>query len=137
MNAKKTLFSFLSIIFVFLFTGDSIFARVYKLHSPGEQIEVKVHVNQVISYEVYCKGKHVIKPSPISMTIHHNKGSATPTYSRSARCRSLGASSQTFAEKTKFHKVLVKRVRRRQVNKIIKPVVPVTILFTSRKRRVL
>ena len=36
------------------------------------------------------------------------RGSATPTYSRSARCRSFEASSQKFAEKTKFHKVLVK-----------------------------
>jgi anthranilate synthase/aminodeoxychorismate synthase-like glutamine amidotransferase len=41
--------------------------------------------------------------------IFQKRGSATPTYSRSARCRSFGASSQKFAEKTKFHKVLVKR----------------------------
>jgi hypothetical protein len=38
------------------------------------------------------------------------KGVAPPTYSRSARCRSLGASSQKYAEKTKFHKVLVKSI---------------------------
>jgi hypothetical protein len=31
------------------------------------------------------------------------RGVAPPTYSRSARCRSFGASSQKFAEKTKFH----------------------------------
>jgi hypothetical protein len=37
------------------------------------------------------------------------KGVAPPTYSRSDRCRSFRASSQKFAEKTKFHKVLVKR----------------------------
>ncbi|MGD2087989.1 MAG: amino acid adenylation domain-containing protein [Candidatus Aminicenantes bacterium] len=44
------------------------------------------------------------------------RGSATPTYSRSARCRTFGASSQKFVEKTKFHKLLVKRApgRRRQ-----------------------
>jgi hypothetical protein len=40
--------------------------------------------------------------------VFSKRGSATPTYSRSARCRSFGASSQKFAEKTKFHKVLVK-----------------------------
>jgi hypothetical protein len=34
--------------------------------------------------------------------------SATPTHSRSAKCRSFGASSQKFAKKTKFHQVLVK-----------------------------
>jgi hypothetical protein len=34
---------------------------------------------------------------------------APPTHSRSDRCRSFGASSQKFAEKTKFQKVLVKR----------------------------
>jgi hypothetical protein len=36
------------------------------------------------------------------------RGVAPPTYSRSARWRSFGASSQKFAEKTKFQKVLVK-----------------------------
>ncbi|MGD2089658.1 MAG: DEAD/DEAH box helicase [Candidatus Aminicenantes bacterium] len=40
--------------------------------------------------------------------VFSKRGLATPTYSRSARCRSLGASSQKFAEKTKFQKVLVK-----------------------------
>jgi hypothetical protein len=38
------------------------------------------------------------------------RGSATPTYSRSARCRSFEASSQKFAEKTKFHKALVEDI---------------------------
>jgi hypothetical protein len=42
--------------------------------------------------------------------VFSKRGSATPTHSRSARCRSFGASSQKFAEKTKFHKVLVKSV---------------------------
>jgi alpha-glucosidase len=143
MLAKKTYLSFLFIIFVFLSFSDSIFARVYKLKSPGKQIEVRVHVNQIISYEVHCKGKILIKPSPISMTIHHKnnnqkflpggpggtvfskRGVAPPTHSRSARCLSLGASSQKFAEKTGFHKVLVKRVHRRQVNETITSVVPV------------
>jgi glycosyltransferase involved in cell wall biosynthesis len=37
------------------------------------------------------------------------RGSATPTHSRSDRCRSFGASSQKFAEKTKLQKVLVKK----------------------------
>ena len=45
----------------------------------------------------------------ISQVVFSERGSATPTHSRSARCRSFGASSQKFAEKTKFHKVLVKR----------------------------
>jgi hypothetical protein len=36
------------------------------------------------------------------------KGVAPPTYSRSDRCRSFEASSQKFAEKTRFQKVLVK-----------------------------
>jgi hypothetical protein len=33
------------------------------------------------------------------------RGVAPPTHSRSARCRSFGASSQKFVEKTKFHRV--------------------------------
>jgi hypothetical protein len=77
MNTKKTFLSLLSIIFAFLLFSDSIFARVYKLKSPGKQIEVRIHVNQVISYEVHCKGKILIKPSPISMTVHHD-GSLSP-----------------------------------------------------------
>jgi hypothetical protein len=40
----------------------------------------------------------------------YKKGSATPTHSRSDRCRSFVASSQKFAKITKFQKVLVKRV---------------------------
>jgi malonyl-CoA/methylmalonyl-CoA synthetase len=40
--------------------------------------------------------------------VFSKRGVAPPTHSRSARCHSLGASSQKFAEKTKFHKVLVK-----------------------------
>jgi hypothetical protein len=43
-------------------------------------------------------------------TVFSKRGSATPTHSRSARRRSCGASPQKFAEKTKFHKVLIKRV---------------------------
>jgi len=44
-----------------------------------------------------------------SRNLFSKRGSATPTHSRSDRCRSFGASSQKFAEKTKFQKVLVKR----------------------------
>jgi hypothetical protein len=53
--------------------------------------------------------------------VFSKRGSATPTHSRSARWRSLGASSQKFAEKTRFHKVLVKRApgRRRQKGALI------------------
>jgi hypothetical protein len=40
--------------------------------------------------------------------VFSKRGVAPPTHSRSARCRSSGASSQKFAENTKFHKVLVK-----------------------------
>jgi hypothetical protein len=40
--------------------------------------------------------------------VFSKRGSATPTHSRSAKCRSFGASSQKFAKKTKFHKALVK-----------------------------
>jgi len=40
--------------------------------------------------------------------VFSKRGSATPTHSRSDRCRSFGASSQKFAEKTRFQKVLVK-----------------------------
>jgi hypothetical protein len=43
-----------------------------------------------------------------SRNLFSKRGVAPPTYSRSARCRTFGASSQKFAEKTKFHKVLVK-----------------------------
>ncbi|MGD2088255.1 MAG: amino acid adenylation domain-containing protein [Candidatus Aminicenantes bacterium] len=49
--------------------------------------------------------------------VFSKRGVAPPTHSRSVRCRSLGASSQEFAGKTKFHKVLVKSAppgRRRQ-----------------------
>jgi putative flippase GtrA len=45
----------------------------------------------------------------INMLILSKKGVAPPTHSRSDRCRSFGASSQKFAEKTKFQKVLVKK----------------------------
>ncbi|MGD2085253.1 MAG: hypothetical protein PVH61_03630 [Candidatus Aminicenantes bacterium] len=55
----------------------------------------------------------------ISMTGFGKKGSATPTHSRSARSRSPGASSQKFAEKTKFHKALVKVA---PMSEIAKPV---------------
>jgi hypothetical protein len=47
---------------------------------------------------------------------YSKRGAAPPTHSRSARCRSLGASSQKFAEQTKFHKVLVKRGGKRPRN---------------------
>jgi hypothetical protein len=48
-------------------------------------------------------------PPPDRGAVFSKRGVAPPTYSRSARCRSLGTSSQKFAKKTKFHKVLVKR----------------------------
>jgi hypothetical protein len=48
------------------------------------------------------------------------KGVAPPTHSRSARCRSLGASSQKFAEKTKFQKVLVKDTSLENIKRLIK-----------------
>jgi alpha-glucosidase len=108
MLTKKTFLSLLSIIFVFLSFSGYIFARMYRLKSPGKQIEARVHVNQVISYELYFKEKILIKPSPISMTIHHNNQKFL-----------LGGPGGT---------VFSKRVppdRRRQVDKIITPVVPV------------
>jgi amino acid adenylation domain-containing protein len=40
--------------------------------------------------------------------VFSKRGSATPTHSRSARCPTLGSSSQKFTEKTKLHKVLLK-----------------------------
>jgi hypothetical protein len=53
-------------------------------------------------------GQNILAKKTRNEKICSAEGMASPTYSLSARCRTFGASSQKFAEKTKFHKVLVK-----------------------------
>jgi anaerobic selenocysteine-containing dehydrogenase len=74
-----------------------------------EQKKIKILLRSFILKRLNnIKNKNYEKLNAISS----KRGSATPTYSRSARCRSFGASSQKFSEKTKIQKVLVKRGRR-------------------------
>ncbi|MGD2084878.1 MAG: amino acid adenylation domain-containing protein [Candidatus Aminicenantes bacterium] len=61
--------------------------------------------------------KHHIQPRYVDFS---KRGSAPPTHSRSARCRSFETSSQKFAEKTKFRNVLVKRETREKKKHIEK-----------------
>jgi predicted helicase len=51
------------------------------------------------------------------------RGSATPTHSRSAGCRSFEASSQQCDEKTGFQKVLLKSPHKKDIKEILKNII--------------
>ena len=89
---------------------------IYRINSRSNQ-RVKDLIKKKDQY-FFFEGEKLVKDIldmgiEISILIvnekRENQGSATPAYSRSARCRTFGVSSQKFAEKTKFHKVLVIR----------------------------
>jgi len=105
---------------VLLWTAAVLLFPVFSLGETGNQhIKEKVKINDLtFDYEIIGTGKPVIMVHGFGVDrevmrgcmepIFKKRGSATPTHSRSARCRSFGASSQKFADKTKFHKVLIK-----------------------------
>jgi len=49
--------------------GTSLFGKTHELYSPDKKIKVVIHVDRVISYSVFCDGKEILSPSPISLTI--------------------------------------------------------------------
>jgi alpha-glucosidase len=60
--------------FVFLlsvFCMTQLTAKEYSVASPSERLTIKVTVDEEIQYSVFLKGKEIIYPSPISLTLEN------------------------------------------------------------------
>ncbi|MGD2093065.1 MAG: condensation domain-containing protein, partial [Candidatus Aminicenantes bacterium] len=76
-------------------------------------------IEKVLENNNRLPGEEIL--SQIPGIVFTKTGEAPPTRSRSVICRSLGASSQKCAEKTKFHKVLVESKNNVKSREIILP----------------
>lgn len=58
-----------SFLFIFFWMGLPLLGKTYELFSPDKKIKITILVDKEISYSVFCDGKELIAPSPISLTI--------------------------------------------------------------------
>jgi len=49
--------------------GTPLFAKTQELYSPDKNIKVIIKIDRVVSYSVFCDGKEILSPSPVSLTI--------------------------------------------------------------------
>jgi len=56
-------------ILVFLFMKTSLQAKTHEIYSPDRKIRIVVEVGSVISYSVFCDGREILRPCPISLTV--------------------------------------------------------------------
>jgi alpha-glucosidase len=56
-------------IFMLIGAGASIFGKTHEVYSPDKRIKVVIQVDKEILYCVFCDGKEILSPSPISLTI--------------------------------------------------------------------
>ncbi|MGQ9800873.1 MAG: glycoside hydrolase family 97 protein [Candidatus Saccharicenans sp.] len=52
--------------------GQGRASSIISLTSPDNRLEVKIELREQISYSVYFKGRQILAPSPISLTINDN-----------------------------------------------------------------
>jgi len=57
------------LFFLLAWTGTSLFGKVHELSSPHKKIKVVIQVDHGISYSVFCDGKEILSPSPLSLTV--------------------------------------------------------------------
>jgi alpha-glucosidase len=69
MVSLKTsgIFAFLS--FLAFFTAASAFAKPYDLSSPDKKIKVIIRTEGAVTFAVFCDGKEIIGPSPVSLIV--------------------------------------------------------------------
>ena len=62
------------LIFILLlaWAGTSLSAKTHELYSPDKKIKVIIQVDRAVSYSVFCDGKEILSPSPISLTIERS-----------------------------------------------------------------
>ena len=63
---------------LFSFTVWGVAQQSYSVDSPDGRVEIKVHVADRISYDVYFKGKELLAESRLSVNIDHAVLGATP-----------------------------------------------------------
>jgi alpha-glucosidase len=63
---------------LFSFTVGGVAQQSYSVGSPDGRVEIKVHVADRISYDVYFKGKELLEDSSLSMNIDHAVLGANP-----------------------------------------------------------
>ncbi|MCK4763309.1 MAG: glycoside hydrolase family 97 protein [Candidatus Aminicenantes bacterium] len=72
-NKKNFLIFVIAGVFLCLVLGGTVFGKEYRVLSPGKKIELAIKTGSDISYRVFYKGKELLQPSAIAMTVH-NKG---------------------------------------------------------------
>ena len=56
-------------VLIVAWTGTSLFAKSYELYSPDKKIKVVIRTDGEVSYAVFCDGKEIVVPSPVSLTV--------------------------------------------------------------------
>jgi alpha-glucosidase len=69
MIALKTKGLWLAVPLFGLFISASVFAKPHELFSPDKRIRIVIQTEGGVSYGVFCDGKEIITPSPVSLTI--------------------------------------------------------------------
>jgi len=65
---KRKLFLF-GLVFFFFLLDTYLPAKVHELYSPDKKIKIVVEVGKDISYSVFCDGRAILGPSPLSLTV--------------------------------------------------------------------
>jgi alpha-glucosidase len=66
---KKSLVNWFMFVFLLSLVGTSIQAKIHELYSPDKKIRIVIRVDNAISYSVFCDGREILSPSPVSLTI--------------------------------------------------------------------
>ena len=69
MVSLKTSSLSLAIPFLMLIAAGIVFAKPNELYSPDKKIRVVINTEGTVSFAVYCDGKEIVAPSPVSLTI--------------------------------------------------------------------
>jgi alpha-glucosidase len=58
-------------ISIFLLAGEGtpLFGKIQVVYSPDKKVKVVIQVEREVLYSVFCDGKEILTPSPISLTI--------------------------------------------------------------------
>src|SRR4030042_3759124 len=69
MTIQKPVLSISMLVFLACFAGMSLWAKTHEIYSPDKKIKIVIQVGSDISYSVFCDGREILSPSPVSLTL--------------------------------------------------------------------
>ncbi len=97
MSTRQKLFQIFLIVFLISnYSAETLHATEYVLFSPDKQIQVKINIEEKVTYSIFYKTKEIIAPSAISLTLNAGKV--------------LGKNPKSISYKTENHRTQLKPV---------------------------